>query len=135
MTNMDDDVNKSLKRINTQYGEALARLAEDEKKERWQKFLKAMQELGEIMEDESKLFDTEAESWWNNLPYEDKLKAFHSVCKRIHQGDIQDKGSYRHVLYEVFGFGPDSYIIGMNCGYLDIHNSIYTDSDKTKDTQ
>ena len=68
MTNMDDDVNKSLERINTQYGEALARLAEDEKKERWQKFLKAMQELGEIMEDESKLFDTEAESWWNNLP-------------------------------------------------------------------
>lgn len=130
-----DDVNNSLERINAQYGETLKRLAEDEKKERWEQFLKAMRELGEIMEDESKLFDTEAESWWNNLPYEDKLKAFHSVSKRIYKGDIQDKGSYRHVLYEVFGFGPDSYIIGMDCGYFDIHNSIYTDSDKAKDTE
>ncbi len=31
----------------------------------------------------------------------------------------------RYALYEVFGFDFSSYVIGMDCGYLDIHNLIF----------
>lgn len=72
-------------------------------------------------------YDSDAESFWENLSYDDKLKAFYAVTKRIHKGDVQDKGSYRYVLYDVFDFDMDSYGVGMDSGYLDIHNSIYTD--------
>jgi hypothetical protein len=72
-------------------------------------------------------YDGEVESWWNDLSYDEQLKAFYAVCKRIHKGDIQDQGSFRYVLYEVFGFDMDSYIVGMDCGYMDIHNAIVVD--------
>ena len=77
-------------------------------------------------------YDSDADDFWNNLSYEDKLKAFYSVCKRIHKGDIEERGSYRYVLYQVFGFEFDAYVVGMNCGYLDIHNSIYSNEDIEK---
>jgi hypothetical protein len=50
--------------------------------------------------------------------------AFSSVVKRIVKGDIKDSGTYRYVLYDVFGFDVDSYIVGMECGYMNLHNSI-----------
>ena len=68
--------------------------------------------------------------FWDGLSYEDKLKAFYSVCKRIHKGDVVDRGSYRYVLYDTFGFDFDAYMIGMDCGYLDIHNYITTPEDE-----
>lgn len=87
--------------------------------DKWQELSKAMQEAQEI-------YEQEAEDFWNNLSYEDKLRAFYAVSKRIHKGDVEDKGSYRYVLYEIFGFEMESYGIGMDCGYMDIHNSIRT---------
>jgi len=68
--------------------------------------------------------DKVADKFWEELPYEDKLKAFYSVVKRIYQGEVEDKGSYRYILYDVFGFGPEAYAIGMDCGYMYLHNSI-----------
>jgi hypothetical protein len=75
----------------------------------------------------SALYEKECEEWWNSLPQEEQLKAFYSVVKRIHKGDIVDKGSYRYVLYSVFGFGSEAYGIGMDCGYLNLHNAIIKD--------
>jgi hypothetical protein len=66
-----------------------------------------------------------ADKFWDNLSPDDKILAFHSVCKRIFKGDIEERGSYRYVLYDVFGFGPDAYIIGMDCGYMSIHNLLF----------
>lgn len=63
--------------------------------------------------------------WWEGLSYEDQLKAFRCVCRRIYEGDVKHRGSYRHVLYDTFGFGPDSYADGMDCGYMTIHNLIW----------
>ena len=68
--------------------------------------------------------DEEYDKYWNSLSKEDQLKAFYSVCKRIHKGDVIDRGSYRWVLYDVFEFGPESYIVGMDCGYMSLHNYI-----------
>lgn len=66
----------------------------------------------------------EAEAFWDGLTYEQKLFAFFAVTSRIHKGDIQEQGSYRHVIYGTFAFDEDAYVIGMWSGYMDIHNSI-----------
>jgi len=63
--------------------------------------------------------------WWEGLSYEDRLKAFRCVCRRIYSGDVEQRGSYRYVLYDVFVFGLDAYADGMDCGYMTIHNLIW----------
>jgi hypothetical protein len=88
-----------------------------------------LDELSKIYNEARDQYDVDAENYWNSLSYEDKLKAFYIVTKRIHKGDIVDNGSFRHVLYDVFGFDMDSYIIGMDSGYMAIHNSIVVDDD------
>lgn len=66
----------------------------------------------------------DAKDLWESLSEDDRLKLFLHVISTIHQGDVIDQGSYRHVLYDRFGFGPESYGIGMDAGYLNIHNLI-----------
>ena len=68
----------------------------------------------------------EMDQWWNDLSQEDQMRAFYSVVKRLVKGEITDRGSYRYVLYNTFGFDAESYMLGMNCGYMTLHNSIYT---------
>lgn len=69
-------------------------------------------------------YESECDEYWESLPYDDRLKAFYSVVKRIYKGEIKDKGSYRWVLYDVFGFGPEAYSMGMDCGFMYLHNAI-----------
>jgi hypothetical protein len=71
-----------------------------------------------------KEIEIEQEAYWNSLSKEDQLKAFCAVTRRICQAELVDKGSYRWALYDVFGFGPESYTQGMDCGYMAIHNAI-----------
>jgi hypothetical protein len=87
--------------------------------------LDALVKFGELQQDAEAAYNIECDKFWDELDYETKLKAFYSVCKRIHQGDVKDRGSYRYVLYDVFNFDLDSYGIGMSCGYMDIHNAIF----------
>ena len=70
-------------------------------------------------------YKKEVESFWDNLSYDDKLKAFFYVCSKIHKGDVEERGSYRYNLYQIFNFDMDSYTIGMDCNYLNLHNYIY----------
>jgi hypothetical protein len=77
------------------------------------------------MKEASDTYSADNEQWWNNLSEEDREKAFYSVCKRIHKADIEKNGSYRYALYQVFGFDMSMYGVGMDCGYMDIHNKIY----------
>lgn len=71
-------------------------------------------------------YEKEADEWWSKLTPDEQLQAFYSVIKRVYQGDVVEQGSYRYVLYDVFGFGPDSYAVGMDCGYMSLHNAIKT---------
>ena len=68
----------------------------------------------------------EQEAYWDSLTKEEQLKAFCAVARRIHKGEVELRGSYRYVLYNVFGFGPEAYAQAQLAGYLDIHNAIYT---------
>jgi hypothetical protein len=88
--------------------------------------LELFSQLGAIMKETADQYESETDAWWKSLSMEEQERAFFSVVKRIYQGEIVDRGSYRYVLYEVFGFGPEAYSIGMECGYLELHNAIYT---------
>lgn len=87
-------------------------------------------ELGELQEDLEKQTEREMDEWWNAMSKEDQMKAFYSVMKRLVDGELEQKGSYRYVLYDVFGFGPESYMLGMMCGFMSLHNSIERDVEK-----
>jgi hypothetical protein len=88
--------------------------------------MQALADASQAYEKAAKQYEDETNAWWETLSYDDKLRAFYSVVKRIHEGDVIQQGSYRYVLYEVFGFEADSYGIGMECGYMSLHNSIKT---------
>lgn len=83
-----------------------------------------LSEFSQKMQEGAEQYDRECDDYWKKLSYEDQLKAFHSVCKRIYEADVVKEGSFRYALYNVFGFGPDAYLVGMECGYMDIHNYI-----------
>jgi hypothetical protein len=89
-----------------------------------------LSELSEIQEDIEKQTEADMDEWWNGLSKDDQMKAFYSVMKRLVDGELKQKGSYRYVLYEVFGFDSESYMLGMMCGYMELHNSIKRDVEK-----
>ena len=95
-------------------------MEEDKKKAFWE----AQEDFAKAMQEGAERFDADSDKFWMGLTYEQKLNAFHSVCKRIYKGDVVEKRSYRGVLYDIFGFGPDSYLVGMECNYMDLHNLI-----------
>lgn len=94
-----------------------------------EELLKALDSVGELLREQSIQYEGECQEYWDTLSYEDKLKSFYQVTKLIRQGDMVDHGSYRWVLYDVFGFGMDAYGIGMDSGYLDIHNRLFQGAD------
>ena len=77
--------------------------------------------------------EKDVESFWNELSYEDKLRAFYAVTKRIYKAEVEDRGTYRYALYDVFGFGMDAYLLGMDCHYLDLHNLLFDAVSKQKE--
>jgi len=85
----------------------------------------ALDQYHELYQSWSDDYSKESEAFWQNLTEEQRLYAFYSVCKRIYQGDMVEQRSYRGVLYDTFGFGAEAYMIGMECGYMEIHNAIY----------
>ena len=88
----------------------------------------ALQELSDISQEFQRAqdqHDAKMDDWWNQLTQEEREAAFYSVCKRLYQGELKEKGSYRYVLYDVFGFDPGMYLHGMNCGYMALHNAIF----------
>ena len=88
--------------------------------------LETVNRLGEQMQEHVKQYEAENDEWWNGLTEKEREDAFYAVVKRIHQAEIVDRGSYRYALYDVFGFGAGMYAMGMECGYMTLHNCIYT---------
>ena len=65
------------------------------------------------------------DKFWNSLSKDDQLKAFCSVMRRLYKAEIEEHGSYRYTLYDVFGFGSESYVQAQVSGFLAIHNAIW----------
>ncbi len=81
------------------------------------------------MEDEYEktmgIIEDRQEKFWDSLTKDEQLMVFCCVSRRICQGELIDKGSYRHILYSVFGFDLSSYTQAHDAGYMAIHNAIY----------
>jgi len=90
-------------------------------------YMEANEALAKSFEEARIADEKNANDFWDSLSYDDRCNAFHAVVSRLFDGDIKQRGSYRYVLYDVFKFGPDMYTRGMDCGYMELHNSICTD--------
>jgi hypothetical protein len=88
--------------------------------------LESLSELGEQHEESRLRYEAENDAWWDSLSEEEREDAFYAVVKRIHKAEIIDRGTYRYALYDVFGFDAGMYGLGMDCGYMTLHNSIYS---------
>jgi hypothetical protein len=73
-------------------------------------------------------FEASSEALWNSFSKEDQLKIFCAVVRRIYKAELEDKGTYRYALYDVFEFGPESYASAQLSGYLALHNAIFDQS-------
>ena len=69
----------------------------------------------------------QSEQYWQGLDHDQQLMAFCAMVRRMYRGELQDRGTYRWVLYDVFGFGPEAYVPAQLAGYLALHNSICHD--------
>ena len=92
------------------------------------------QDIEELTKKAFNEYEAEAEKLWESLTYEQKLMVFYSVCKRIYKGDVVEGRSYRGVLYDIFKFESDSYLVGMDCNYIDLHNYIQEGVESLKRT-
>ena len=92
--------------------------------------LDGLTKLSQMMEESRVQYEAENDSWWDNLTEKEREDAFYAVCKRIHKAEIEDQGTYRWALYDVFGFNEGMYRKGMDCGFMDIHNSIIDEEQK-----
>jgi hypothetical protein len=92
--------------------------------------------LSSLIKEEKQKRDQEAQEFFENLSYDDQLKAFYHICRTIWLGELMERRTYRGVLYEMFKFGPDAYSLGMDCGFFDIHNNLVVayDLDNSLDT-
>jgi hypothetical protein len=105
----------------------LNEMAENAKKR--EEALDALAELSQEMEKARKIYEHDNDTWWNGLTEEEREDAFYAVVKRIHKAELQDRGTYRWALYDVFGFDGGMYMKGMDCGYMAIHNAIFDGED------
>jgi ABC-type Fe3+-citrate transport system substrate-binding protein len=88
--------------------------------------LKSLVDVSKYEEEYRLKYEAEVNSWWESLPQNQREFAFYAVVSRIYKAEIVEHKSYRGVLYDTFGFDPGFYMDGMNCGYMTLHNSIYT---------
>ncbi len=86
--------------------------------------LDVLAELGQEQQKEQALYEAKNDAWWNGLTEQEREDAFYAVVKRIYKGEIIDQGTYRYILYDVFGFDGSMYMRGMDCGYMTLHNAI-----------
>jgi len=91
-----------------------------------QDLLEALEEASKTFNEAMKSIEDNSEQYWNSLTKEQQLDAFCAISRRIYKGEIEEQGSYRYVLYDIFGFGTEAYAQAQCAGYLAIHNSIYS---------
>lgn len=69
------------------------------------------------------------DDWWNNLSEANQQKAFFSVVKRLNEAECIEELSFLETLSDKFGFGPKSHYMGLQCGFMNLHNSIATEEE------
>lgn len=90
-----------------------------------QEVMDALHESGKEFAKASDSWQQMANSYYSSLEPEEQLWAFCSIVEKLCKGELDEKRSYRGVLYGTFGWGPEAYAAAQHAGYLGLHNSIY----------
>ena len=83
-------------------------------------------ELLKIEEEALGQYKQKAKEYFDSLETDNQLLLFFHVTNTIFENYFKDSGSYRGLLYDKFGFGPEAYSLGMDSGMFALHNAIST---------
>ena len=83
-------------------------------------------ELLQIEEQVREQYTLKAKEYFDSLETDNQLLLFFHITNLIFENYFNDNGSYRGLLYDKFGFGPEAYSLGMDSGMFTLHNSIST---------
>ena len=67
-----------------------------------------------------------AKEYFESLETDIQFLLFFHITNTIYENYFNDNGSYRGLLYDKFGFGPESYGLGLDSGMFSLHNAIST---------
>lgn len=90
-------------------------------------------EYKEMLDLEDKLraeYKVKAKEYFKSLSEDNQLLMFFHVTNTIFENYYKDKGSYRGLLYDKFGFSTDSYSLGMDSGMFSLHNDLTIPEDR-----
>jgi hypothetical protein len=83
-------------------------------------------EFLEIEEEALEQYKQKAKEYFNSLEIDNKLLLFFHITNTIFENYFKYNSSYRGLLYDKFGFGPEAYSLGMDSGMFALHNAIST---------
>ena len=87
------------------------------------------EEYKEFLEIEEKAlveYKQKAKEYFQGLDVDNQYLLFFYITNTIFENYFKDGGSYRGLLYDKFGFGPETYSLGMDSGMFTLHNAIST---------
>jgi hypothetical protein len=90
--------------------------------EEYKEYLKAEEESQE-------LYAHKAQEYFESLETDNQLLLFFHITNVIFKNYFEGNSSYRGLLYDKFGFGPEAYSLGMDSGMFSLHNAISTPED------
>ena len=71
-------------------------------------------------------YQQKAKEYFISLNTDNQLLLFFYFTNIIFENYFKDNGSYRGLLYDKFGFGPEAYSLGCDSGMFTLHNAIST---------
>lgn len=90
-----------------------------------QEVMDALHESGRQFAKAADAYQQMANSYYSSLEPEEQLWAFCAVVEKLCQGELDQGRSYRGILYDIFGWGPEAYAAAQHAGFLGLHNAIY----------
>jgi hypothetical protein len=79
-----------------------------------------------IEEEALEQYQQKAKEYFVSLNTDNQLLLFFYFTNIIFENYFKDNGSYRGLLYDKFGFGPEAYSLGCDSGMFTLHNAIST---------
>lgn len=103
--------------------------------EKNKEFWEALKPLQDAYTEGMNLYHKHAMEWWDKLDYDDKCFAFYAVVNQMYKAEVEERGTYRYALYDVFDFGMDMYGVAMDAGYMELHNLIHDGLERKKNAR
>lgn len=97
-------------------------------------YVETSQDYAKALQEADAVFIKQREDFWNSFTQDQQIELFCHVTSKLKKAEIDDRRSYRGVLYTEFGFGPEAYGAAQLSGFLDLHNCIYPDGLETIET-